>query len=637
MTEEEFDAEPWFDADEEFDRAAPPRHAYRRPPSLARRFWISPFTRVALSLAFILVVIATASVGVNAWSAKSHLQQAEALVTVVKSQVSDGDYAAIPGTFDQIHRHTAKARSLMGGRLWSMAEHLPKLGPNLITLRELTAVVDDTMAASEPLVALAPEFSHASLAPKDGKVPLEPFVRAADVLPQFAQQLPTLRAQLAAVPTDGAVPQLQDAKSKLMEIFDKVAPPLDKALPLVKVLPVLLGVDGQRNYVVMFQNNAELRSLGGTALSFTEISVDHGAIKLVRAVPAGLKEFPTHATPVIPVPDGFDAIYDKALGRFIPNATLRPSSITAAQIIQAEWQAKFGEPVDGVISMDGPALSNLLAAVGPVTLSTGDVVSSANVVDLLFNQVYQRYNSGDPGADNLQQNVVYAETVAKTFAKLTSGGFSPVTLYKSMSSAAAANGFTVWLTNAIEQSDIASTAFAATGLPESTPTTDMVGMYLNDQVGSKLDYYLDSTVTTSSAICTPAGQQVNRVELSLTSTLDPSQVGGLSPSITGDGYRGLGLAKGEQRYVVFAYLPKDSTLLSASVDGKPVAATGQSDEGHPVQVMWTLVPPGKTSTVSVDVLMGTPGARELKADFTPTLKGTKQATAPLDCSTVKLP
>ena len=165
MTEEELAAEPWFDADEAFDRAAAPRHAFRPPPSLAHRFWSSPFTRVVLSLVFVAVVMVTASVGVSAWAAKGHLQQAQALVTVVKSQVSAGDYGALPGTFDQIHQHTAKARSLTGGRLWSMAERLPKLGPNLITLRELTAVVDDTMVASEPLVALAPEFTHENLAP----------------------------------------------------------------------------------------------------------------------------------------------------------------------------------------------------------------------------------------------------------------------------------------------------------------------------------------------------------------------------------------------------------------------------------------------------------------------------------------
>lgn len=73
------------------------------------------------------------------------------------------------------------------------------------------------------------------------------------------------------------------------------------------------------------------------------------------------------------------------------------------------------------------------------------------------------------------------------------------------------------------------------------------------------------------------------------------------------------------------------------MNGKAIRATGQGDEGHPVQVFWTDVPPGGTSTVSVDVLMGAPGARELQADVTPTLAGTKRATAPLDCGTVSLP
>ena len=37
----------------------------------------------------------------------------------------------------------------------------------------------------------------------------------------------------------------------------------------------------------MFLNSAEVRALGGTALSFAEISVDHGKIEFKRTVPAG--------------------------------------------------------------------------------------------------------------------------------------------------------------------------------------------------------------------------------------------------------------------------------------------------------------------------------------------------------------
>lgn len=608
-----------------------PRHA---KTGRLTRTWPLP-VKIAVSLA-ILLVLAVGWVGSRALLVRSELVQAQALIPVAKTQVSDGDYADIPATFEQIHAHTSKARGATEGPLWWMTEKFPLLGPNLKALRGLTEVVDDTMVASAPLVALAPEFTPAGLSPRDGRIPLAPFDHIATALPPFAEQFPELRARLAAVPTDGAVAQLQDAKVTLTDAFDSVADPLDQAAPVVAALPGLLGADGPRTYVVMFQNNAELRSLGGTALSFVEVNVDGGAISLAQEVPAGFGQFPIRDVPVIPAPEGFNDVYRKAFGLFIANATLRPSSITAAQIVQAEWKAKYGTDIDGVISMDGPALSALLAAVGPVTLSTGDVVDSTNVTDLLFNGVYQRYNSGNPATDNLQQNVVYSETVNKTFALLASGAFDPKVLLSLMSEAATANDFKVWLADSAEQGALSPTSFGAQGLPESSATTDVVGIYLNDQVGSKLNYYLSSTADLSSAMCGPNGRQVHRVSLALTSTLDPAAVVELSPSISGATYVKLGLDKGVQRLVAFVYLPKDATLLAASIDGEPVAATGQNDEGHPVQVLWINIPPGGTGTLSVDVLMGTPGERVLEADITPTLTGTPRTTSSLDCGTVTL-
>ena len=73
----------------------------------------------------------------------------------------------------------------------------------------------------------------------------------------------------------------------LTGVIDSASTTLNQAAPIIRTLPAILGADGLRTYVVMFLNNAELRSLGGTALSFAEIAVDHGAIELTRIVPAG--------------------------------------------------------------------------------------------------------------------------------------------------------------------------------------------------------------------------------------------------------------------------------------------------------------------------------------------------------------
>jgi len=591
---------------------------------------------VALAVLAVVLVVGT-WVGTRAWMAKGEIQQAQKLVTTLKDQVASGKYAGLTDQYVEIRRHTAKARSLTDDPLWSMAEHVPLLGPNLAAMRDLSAVVDDAMRVSEPLVRLAGQLNPAALAPKDGKVPLEPFIAAASDVPAAADSFAGLSKRLHAVRTAGTLRQLRDAQAQLSKVVDSAATALAEAVPIVRALPAVLGADGPRIYVVMLLNSAELRSLGGTALSFAEISIDHGAISLTRQVPAGGGNFAYHDKSVIPIPDGFEEIYPGAFGRYIPNATVRPSSVTAAQVVQAEWAATFGEKINGVLSLDGGAFGLLLKALGPITLSTGDVVNADNVVSLLLNGVYVRYDSGDVVADDRNQNAVFGETLALTFARLSSGQFDFVALLTSMQSAADGQRLSLWFADETEQAAMAKTSLGAQDLVPSTPTEDGVGVYLNDQVGSKLNYYLGTTLTTDSAVCTPDGRQVHRLTLAMTNRLPPEAVGTLSPSISGLSYRSYGLLKGVQRLRLFFYLPPGATLVSASADGVPVAATNLHDSGHPVQEVMVEVPPGATRAVTVDILMGTPGKRTLVADVTPTVEGTLRQTAPLDCGSVVLP
>ncbi len=585
----------------------------------------------------VLLLAAAAWVGTRAWSAKGELEQAEKLVPDLRAKAGAGDLAGAVVVFGEIRTHAATARGLSEDRLWAVAEHLPVLGPNLSAVRELTAVVDAAMTAGAPLVDLAPQLAPSVLATYGGVLPLDPVAKLAERISPLATELTGLSVQLAEVDTTGTVHQLQDAKRMLTGVLASATTALNGAAPLVHALPALLGESGPRTYVVMFLNNTELRSLGGTALAFAEISVDHGAITLTQVLSTSDGPFVQHPGSVITMPDGFDDVYPGALGVFVANATLRPSAVTAAQIVEAEWSKTFGRKVDGVISMDAGALGLLMKAVGPVTISTGDVVSSKNVVSLLFNEVLTRYNTGVRAIDDPQQGLVFAETVNATFAKLMSGQFDPKVLLASLTSAADERRFSVWFADPGEHEALATTAFDARDLPESTPAQDVVGVYLNDQVGSHLEYYLDSTVTTGSAVCTADGRQVGRVTVALTNALDPAAVRDLSPSITGGDHSDRGLAKGEVRLAVFVYLPEGATLLSASLDGSPVAATGQVDSGRPVQVMWVQLMPGATGQLSVDVLMGAPGTRALGVEVTPTINGTQFATTPLECGTVALP
>ncbi|TFB67457.1 DUF4012 domain-containing protein [Cryobacterium sp. Hz9] len=43
----------------------------------------------------------------------------------------------------------------------------------------------------------------------------------------------------------------------------------------VQLLPAMLGADGQRSYLLLFQNNPEVRATGGLPGAFAEISTEN--------------------------------------------------------------------------------------------------------------------------------------------------------------------------------------------------------------------------------------------------------------------------------------------------------------------------------------------------------------------------
>lgn len=617
-------------------RPQPPRHAKKRPREKAAEAFRSPFA-IFLYVLTVAAVSVVAYAGYQALQVRDELTQAKDIASAVRAQVEEGDIDGVEPAFNDILAHTNRAAEIAQGPAWELAERLPKLGQNFTTLRQLTGVANDTLLSVEPLMPVLHDVTSGALKPEDGRVSVDPFVTLADELPTVSAELDLRSSELAAVQAEGSVAQLQDAKTQLESLLTTASDALDQVAPLAQALPALLGADGKQTYVVYFASSAEPRSLGGSALSFVQIDIDEGDLTMTQAVPAGLEQFPVHLQPVISVPAGFDDIYDKALGRYVPNATIRPSQVTAAAVIKAEWQLKFGINVDSVVSVDGPTLQNLLAVTGPVTLSTGEVIDSSNVVDFLFNGVYQKYNTGDLVADDLQQNLVYSEVLAATFSRITSGQFEPLQLLRAVRSSAAAKGFSIWSDDLRTLDALDKLGLAAQDIRSGDGTNEYVGVYLNDQVGSKLGYYLDATAVATWGTCGPESTPVGRVDVSLANLVDPAEVDTLSPSITGIIYQDLGLPKAAQRYVVFVYMPQGATMISASVNGDPVPWSNNSDAGHPVQVLWIMMMPGETGTLSVDFVRSAGSQLPLMPDLTPTIRGSKIGSAPIDCSAVQLP
>lgn len=159
---------------------------------------------------------------------------------------------------------------------------------------------------------------------------------------------------------------------------------LEQSRQLFEVLPRLLGLDNPKTYLLLFQNNTELRPTGGFIGSF-------GLLKFEKGVLADLDIFDVYEADgqlkgrVEPPP---------ALALFLnqPNWYLRDSNwspdfpLAAAQ---AEWflEKELGLAVDGVLALDLTAIEFLLSETGPVHLPQFNVLIGP---DNLFTEAEKR-------------------------------------------------------------------------------------------------------------------------------------------------------------------------------------------------------------------------------------------------------
>lgn len=584
-----------------------------------------------------MVLIPVGWLGVRGWMAKGELEAAQAEISELKAKALAFDVDGAMASLDRVVTRVDSAVELTGDPVWRIAEGLPFLGKNLTAVRELAAATQTVMSdVTEPLVGAVGTLDPASLAPKDGAIDLAPLAEIVPVIASANTALEASLAEIAAIDTKDTLPQIVAAKEKVSTLLGTITPILGLANSVLPLVPPALGSEGPRNYAIMFQNSAEPRALGGTALSFVVLTLDQGRITLGPPLPAGSGIFPNFIPPLVSFPEGSQNIYpDSSIGTFIPNVTTRPSFVTAATVTQAMWQSVFGYSLDGIVSVDPIFLGYVLTAVDPIPLSSGELLSSDNLVPILLNEVYQRYNTGDQEADNIGQDALYGEVVSATFSKLMSGPLRFPQLIAAIQQGWAENRLLIWSARENEES-----ALAGLGLPGELPlsdaTTDRLGLYVQDYVGSKLGFYLQRTVNIGQAVCRPDGRATERATMQLTYAIDPAAVDGLSPSIVGQ-WKAEGVARGTQRLILMMYAPPGSEITAVSIDGVPVAPSGHYDAGYPVDLHIVEIAPGGTVTLSYDVVPLEPGLRAFAAQLTPMVSPTAVTTVPLDCATVTVP
>ncbi|WP_396668842.1 DUF4012 domain-containing protein [Microbacterium sp. R86528] len=563
-----------------------------------------------LGAVLIAAIAMTAWVGVRGLLAYTHLSDVQAEASSVRDDLTDP--AAATTAIDEISVDTRAAESLTSDPIWQLAESLPWVGPQLEAVSTVAAAANQVVNTSlTPLTEVASSFELDALRAENGRIDLALFEELQAPATISAAGIAAASASIDNIDTAPLLAPVGDAVTQVADVLTEATEATSALARATVLLPSMLGADDARDYLVLFQNNAEWRSLGGIPGAMALIHTDDGEMSL--AGQESSSDYPKYEESVLPLDDDVLAIYTDHPGKWIQNVTQVADFSISGELARQMWALEHnGDEVDGVIALDPVALSYLLEATGPIELPTGDVLTSENAVQLLLNDVYLRYTVP------AEQDAFFALAAASVFEALSDGSSDPVELVAALTKAGSENRLLMWSAVESEQTLIAETTLAG-GLPITDEVTTTFGAYVNDGTGSKMDYYLDTDVAVQWDSCTldESGLASGTATMTLTVTNNaPADAASLPDYITGGG--SFGVPAGIARTVGYLYVPEHFELMDA-VSTNEKGFGGASHDGRRVLSFSTDLASGESFTATVTARSTVPTGAELLVRQTPTI------------------
>ena len=150
--------------------------------------------------------------------------------------------------------------------------------------------------------------------------------------------------------------------------MEEAATLVSAAKPLLEVSPYLLGLEEERRYLVLFQNDKELRPTGGFITAYSVMKVDKAKFEPVSS--NDIYNLDDNYRPSLTVPDPIAAYikgpYTLSKGWRLRDMNWSPDFKESMELFSQE-AAKAGiKGVDGIIAVDTYLLVNLLNAIGEI-------------------------------------------------------------------------------------------------------------------------------------------------------------------------------------------------------------------------------------------------------------------------------
>ncbi|MBL7053187.1 MAG: DUF4012 domain-containing protein [Candidatus Portnoybacteria bacterium] len=322
----------------------------------------------------------------NSASAYQNLIAAQESLEQSNWEVAEQNFDSAHSDFYQAHQEINKLgrltlgilEKLPGGDLISSGSHLIKVGEKLAQ-------------AGQGLAAAVNIFSYDNLFnlinPSNNSL-TDLMVESQEELIQSLDGIKLANQELDEVKINSLPNSIKEEVSLLKGKLPLIEGILIQAQEYSNALLKILGHDNPRNYLLIFQNNSEIRATGGFIGTYGLLTLDKGSINNLFIDGVYNADGQLHEKIIPPRP-----IQKISTAWSMHDANWFADFPTSAQKIQWFYEKTGGITTDGVISLTPVLFERLLQLTGPIEMPEYNIILNAdNFVELVQYEVEVDYD-----------------------------------------------------------------------------------------------------------------------------------------------------------------------------------------------------------------------------------------------------
>jgi len=136
--------------------------------------------------------------------------------------------------------------------------------------------------------------------------------------------------------------------------------------PLLEVIPSVAGIDEEKKYLVLFQNDAELRPTGGFLTAYGVLRVEKG--KVFQETSDDIYSLDEKFNSRLKPPAAISKYLDNVFYWYLRDMNLSPDFKTSMDTFMEHYKEIPNEPadqIDGIVAVDTQVLTDLIKILGP--------------------------------------------------------------------------------------------------------------------------------------------------------------------------------------------------------------------------------------------------------------------------------